>query len=83
MVVDRVVFGLLNKGVEIAVDDKGLLTEATRRLLVEKVLERLEGRERYEGKKHPLRAIVQSQARHVATFLQGERKKYTPFVGSW
>lgn len=83
MVVDRVVFGLLNKGVEIAVDDKGLLTEATRRLLAEKVLERLEGRERYEGKKHRLRAIVQSQARHVATFLQGERKKYKPFVGGW
>lgn len=83
MVVDRVIFGLLNKGVEIAVDDKGLLTEPTRRLLAERVLDRLEGQERYEGKKHPLRAIVQSQARHVATFLQGERHKYVPFVGAW
>jgi CRISPR-associated protein Cas1 len=83
MVVDRVVFGLLNKGVEIAVDERGLLTEVTRRVLAEKVLERPEGHERYEAKKHALRAIIQSQARHVATFLQGERENYKPFIGSW
>lgn len=83
MVVDRVVFGLLNKGVQVEVDDKGLLTKETRRMLADKVLARLEGRERYERKKHRLRAIIQSQARRVATFLQGERKGYRPFVGAW
>ncbi len=82
MVVDRVVFGLLNKGVELEVED-GWLTDSTRRLLAEKVLERLEGREPYEGKKRKLRTIIQSQARHVATFVRGERQHYRPFVGRW
>jgi CRISPR-associated endonuclease Cas1 len=36
-IVDRTVFGLLNKGVEIEVDDAGMLTQATRRLLAERV----------------------------------------------
>ena len=82
MVVDRVVFGLLNRGLELSVED-GWLTDSSRKLLAEKVLERLEGREPYEGKKRKLRTIIQSQARHIATFLRGERKQYRPFVGRW
>ncbi len=30
-----------------------------------------------------LRHIMQSQARHVATFLRGERPAYKPFVVRW
>jgi len=83
-VVDRTVFGLLNKGVEFKVGDDGLLVEKTRKLLAEKVLERLnEGEERYEGKRHKLRTIIQSQARHIATFVRGERPAYKPFVARW
>jgi len=26
---------------------------------------------------------LQSQARHLATFLRGERKEYRPFVAGW
>jgi CRISPR-associated protein Cas1 len=82
-VVDRTVCGLLNKGVAIEVDEKGLLSEATRKMLAEKVLERLEGKERYEGKKHTLKAIIHSQARHVATFVRGEEREYRPFIAGW
>jgi len=82
-VVDRTVFGLLNKGVAVEVDEKGWLTETTRKTLAEKVLGRLEGRERYEGKKHPLKAIIHSQARHMATFVGGEGREYRPFVAGW
>jgi len=81
--VDRVIFGLLNKGVGLAVDDKGYLTDATRRLVAEKVLGRLEGEEPYEGRKRKLRTIIQSQARHIAAFVRGERPSYKPFVGRW
>lgn len=82
-VVDRTIFGLLNKGVEIKVDEAGRLTPETRRLLAEKVLGRLEGTERYEGKKRTLRAILAAQAGHMATFVRGERVTYQPFVAGW
>ncbi len=82
-VVDRTVFGLVNKGVKLEQDERGLLTTGTRRILADKVLGRLESSEPYEKKKHPLRAILQSQARHLATFLRSERAAYEPFVASW
>lgn len=81
-VVDRTVFGLLNRGVKLELKD-GLLTDATRRLLAERVNERLDGEEPYEGKKHKLGTILASQARHIATFVRGEGKAYRPFVGRW
>jgi CRISPR-associated protein Cas1 len=82
-VVDRTVLGLANKRVGLEQDEKGLLAEATRRMLAEKVLERLEKPEQYEGKRHPLRAIIQMQARHLATFVRGDRAAYGPFVVKW
>jgi CRISPR-associated protein Cas1 len=82
-VVDRTVFALANKRVPLEQDERGLLTQETRRTLAEKVLARLESPARYERKRHPLRAIIQMQARHVATFLRGDRSRYVPFVAQW
>ncbi len=82
-VVDRTVFGLANKRVKLDQDERGLLVRETRRKLADKVLARLEGPARYEKKRHPLRAILQSQARHLATFLRGDRQRYEPFVAGW
>jgi CRISPR-associated protein Cas1 len=82
MVVDRAVFALVNKGTAIVLEEERL-NEATRRALAERVLERLDGEEWYEGKKHKLRTILQSQARHLATFVRREGKEYHPFVGRW
>ena len=81
--VDRTILGLVNKGVKIEQDEQGFLTEKTRRFLAEKVLARLEARERYEKKRHGLRAIIQMQARHVATFVRGDREEYEPFLVNW
>lgn len=82
-VVDRTVFGLLNRGIELRVDtESGRFDHATRRMLAEKVLERLEGVERYEGKKHRLRTIIQMQAARLATYLRGEGR-YEPFAAGW
>jgi len=83
VVVDRTIFGLANKGVALDLDEQGRLVEKTRRTLAEKVLERLEAAERYERKRQSLRTILQSQARHVATFVRGDRVRYTPFVAHW
>ncbi|RME42041.1 MAG: CRISPR-associated endonuclease Cas1 [Chloroflexi bacterium] len=82
-VVDRTIIGLVNKGVAIGQTEHGRLDRDTRRLLAERVLERLESPVRYEGKRHRLGAVMQMQARHLATFLRGERETYEPFVGSW
>jgi CRISPR-associated protein Cas1 len=81
-VVDRVVFGLLNKGARLELDDSGRLTDATRHRLADAVVARLDGRERYEKQKCMLRTILQCQARHLATFVRGEGA-YEPFVSGW
>ncbi len=81
--VDRTIFGLVNKRVAFDQDEEGLLTAETRRALAGHVLDRLDKPEKYEGRHHPLRAIVQMQARHLATFLRGDRPVYGPFIARW
>ena len=82
-IVDRTIFGLANKGVKFEQDEHGYLTEPTRRMIAEKFFERMESTETYEKKSFPLRLIVQMQARHIATYLRGERDEYAPFQMSW
>jgi len=82
-VVDRTVAGMANKQMALDQDNRGLLTKETRRKLADRVLKRLDSPVRYEKKRRPLRAVLQSQARHLATFLRGDRENYTPFVASW
>lgn len=82
-IVDRTMIGLVNKRVAIEQDDDHRLSETTRKKLAEKVLERLESSEMYEKKRQALRFILQSQARHMALFVRGEREQYEPFVAGW
>lgn len=82
-VVDRTLIGLVNRGVVLAQQEDGRLDKETRQRLVEKVRERLESTEPYEGKRQPVRHILQCQARHLATFVRGERPAYTAFVMGW
>ncbi|MCW2279018.1 CRISPR-associated endonuclease Cas1 [Heliophilum fasciatum] len=80
-VVDRVVIALVTQGT--AMDMAGeLLADTTKRLLVERIEERLNSTERFDRKKFPLRAIILRQARRMAAFLRGENT-YKPFVCSW
>jgi CRISP-associated protein Cas1 len=81
--IDRTVIGLANKGVSFEQDDKHLLTKETRQMLAGKIQERFEGLALYEGKRRLLRAVIQLQARHVATFLRGERFQYVPYQMAW
>lgn len=82
-VVDRTIMAVFNRGMAVDLDDRGRLTEATRRSLAEKVLARLEAAEPHAGKRYPLRLIIQMQARHLATYLRGEREQYESFITSW
>lgn len=82
-VVDRTLLGQVNRGWTIGRDADGRLDAETRERIVARVLERLEATEAYEGKRQPLRHILQCQARHIATFVRGDRASYTPFVMGW
>jgi len=82
-VVDRTIIAIVNRAMAVEVDEGGRLTDTTRRSIAEKVLARLDGPEPYEGKRHALRTIIQTQARHLATFLRGDRATYEPFISSW
>jgi CRISPR-associated protein Cas1 len=82
-VVDRALLGQVTRGWQIERTEEGWLTETTRERVVEKVLDRLAGSEPYEGQRQPLRHILQMQARHIATFVRGERERYEPFVMGW
>ncbi|WP_298402771.1 CRISPR-associated endonuclease Cas1 [uncultured Chloroflexus sp.] len=82
-VVDRPLLGQITRGWQIGREEDGRLDQPTRERIISKVLERLESTEPYEGKRQPLRHILQCQARHIATFVRGERPSYTPFVMGW
>lgn len=82
-VVDRTILGLVNRGFDVTFTEDGHLDEPTRKRLAEHVLKRLDSSDRYEGKRQRLGVILQSQARHMATFVRGERDAYAPFVASW
>ncbi len=82
-VIDRPLLGLITRGMVIGQDDAGRLKDETRQKLAERVQERIEATELYEGKRQPLRHILQCQARHIATFVRGDRPQYSPFVMGW
>jgi CRISPR-associated protein Cas1 len=83
VVVDRTVVGMANRNMTLDLDERGRLKKGARRSIAEKVLQRLEARERYERKRRPIRTILQSQARHLATFVRGDRDSYEPFLARW
>jgi CRISPR-associated protein Cas1 len=83
MVVDRCVFALLNQRVPLAQDAAGRLDGPTRTLLAKRVNERLETDAPYHGRRLRLRTILQSQARHLATYLRGDSAPYTAWVARW
>lgn len=81
--VDRVVFGLANRHFKVDQDERGRLSKETRRAFADHVLSHLDTKVRYEGKRQPLKHMIQSQARHLATFLRGDRETYTAFRATW
>jgi CRISPR-associated protein Cas1 len=82
-VVDRTIIGMVNKHFAVEQDEDARLKETTRLKLAEKIKERLESSELYEKKRQTLRFIIQNQARHLASFLRGEREQYEPFLVGW
>lgn len=80
-VVDRAVIAHLNLGEEIKLS-QGMLEPETRKLLVTRVLERLQATEVYQGKRYQVRSIIQMQARRLASTLRGDGT-YKAFAFKW
>jgi CRISPR-associated protein Cas1 len=83
VVVDRVVFGLAARDYTVEQSSDGMLTEATRRGFAEHILKRLDAQVRYEGARFPIRQIIQTQARRVASFVRGDRPTYDAYHAEW
>lgn len=81
--VDRVVFGLVNRNFQVKFDDEGKLNKETRRIFADKILAHFDAAVKYDGKRYPLRHVIQAQARMLAAYLRGERHDYTAFRGSY
>ncbi|MDC8450598.1 MAG: CRISPR-associated endonuclease Cas1 [Nitrospira sp.] len=84
-VVDRTVIAALRLGQLKPIDgisNKGL-DAATRSILVDRLLRRMESREPWKGADYQVRSIIQMQARQVASFLTGRVERYTSFRFKW
>lgn len=83
-VVDRTLLGMVNRKVPLPMTETGMLEDDARRALAQAIIGRIEeSGERYEGKQHTLREIIQTQARHIATVLRRERPQHEGFVAKW
>ncbi len=80
-VVDKVVFSLITKGEEMAIE-KGQLTQETRQRLIEKILERLNNKEKFRGRQMRMGEIIRFQVHAFVQHLQGI-KTYKPYIGKW
>jgi group II intron reverse transcriptase/maturase/CRISPR-associated endonuclease Cas1 len=80
--VDRVVITLIQKREPLKMN-KNLLSEPTRKLLVQNILERLNRYEKYRGEEIQFQEIIRKQAHEIAAFISGENKIYRPYIAKW
>ncbi|MEW6108222.1 MAG: CRISPR-associated endonuclease Cas1 [Nitrospirota bacterium] len=80
-VVDKVVVAHINLGESIEIKN-GLLEVETRKIIGNKIIERLESKELFEGKRYKIRSIIQIQARNLSAFLNGKRV-YKTYSFKW
>lgn len=80
--VDRQVISLLAKGYTMEVAD-GLLTNTSKKHLVNAIVQRLNKSFLYKGQKNYLNQIMLQQAYELCRYLKNECVRYTPFVAKW
>ncbi|RLI71913.1 CRISPR-associated endonuclease Cas1 [Archaeoglobales archaeon] len=87
-IVDRVVIKLLSYK-QVKKEDgemKGFtfrLKDSARKKLLSELIEKLDSKTQYEGKNYSYSTIMLLQARKIATFLRGERRRYSGFTQRW
>ncbi|GAB5494566.1 MAG: CRISPR-associated endonuclease Cas1 [Phototrophicaceae bacterium] len=81
--VDRVVWGLINRNYIVEQHQDGRLCDAIRQDYTQKILDHQNATFRYDGKRVPLRIIIQTQARRLASFLRSDNAEYTGFKATY
>lgn len=79
--VDRIVISLIQKGESLKIS-KGLLSDATKSLLVQNVVERINRYEIYRNKKCRLYDIINLQAKEIAEYISNG-VLYKPYIAKW
>jgi len=80
--VDRVVISLVQKGEPLKM--KGdLLSEPTKKLLIQNVIERINRYEKYRGEEIPFTEIIKKQIREVVQFIMDETNSFKPYIAKW
>lgn len=80
--VDRVVISLIQKKETLKLH-KGLLSESTKRILIEAILDRLNRYEKYRGEELVFTDIIHRQVREIAAYICGEIKTFKPYLAKW
>lgn len=80
--VDRVVVSLIQRREPLKMN-KNLLSEPTKRLLIQNILERLNRYEKYRGEEIQFMDIIRRQIHEVAAFISGESKTFKPYTAKW
>ena len=80
--VDRVFFSLIQRGEPLKMN-KNLMSEPTKKLLTQNILERLNRYEKYRGEEIQFNEIIRRQVREIAAFISGESKIYKPYIAKW
>lgn len=79
--VDRVVFSMLTKNEKLAMNKRnGLINNASRKKLIESLLEKQGVAVEYHGEKVFLKNVIKNQIRDICRHLKGE-KNYKSFIG--
>jgi CRISPR-associated protein Cas1 len=80
-IVDRAVFGWLNRGGKITLSG-GMLDGESKEEVAARVLQRLNSEETYRAQTYQVRSIIQMQARSAAQLFRGSGR-YRPFAFAW
>lgn len=79
--VDRIVISLVQKGESLTMN-KGLLSEATKKLLVKNILERLNRYEKYRSNETRLCDIINLQVKSIADYIS-TGVTFKPYIAKW
>jgi len=80
--VDKVIIALVMKNKNLKVEN-GLLDDKTRKLVAQKVIDRMNAMEVFRNKEMRFYEIIQTQAVALANYLDGKAKTYKPYMPKW
>lgn len=80
--VDKPVFALIMRNRKLGCEN-GLLNDYTKKLLAQKVIERLNTVEKFREHEMRLFEIINRQAVNMARYLTGDKKQYKPYIHKW